>query len=1018
MTKFLLNRPIAVGMSFLALLIFSVLAYIQLPISLLPDIDVPKLAIRVDYPNTSAEAIEENVLLPIRQRMATMNGLEGMESVASNETALLSLSFAYGSRMDLAYVEANEKIDRLLDQFPKSMERPQVIRLNTADIPMLRVHVVPQEAQQMVEASLLTENVLKKRLEQIEGISLVDINGLLAKEIRVVPNRRLMQNYQLTDDILLSSIRAANRSLGGIQVKDGQYQYFMRMASSLEGLEDLKQLPIPLGTKDQKKFIALEKVAAVSWAEQKASGQHLYNGQPSIVLNLHKQHEADMTELIPQVETTLAAFRNDYPSLVFETTQDQSLFLAAGINNLLGSLFFGGLFAFAVLFLFMGSARLPFIMGISLPSSLIISFLCFKLLGLSINIISLSGLALGLGMLIDNAIIVLENINRKRAGGMALLAACSQGVSEVRGALISSVMTTLAVFVPLIFLSGITGVLFYDQALSVAIILVVSLLVSFILLPLLYKLFYSNMEHNPQQDSRLFAWLLRLFERAHQQVFRYPALFIILALTLLPAGYFASQQLTIRGMPAITRNDLVLTVNWQEPIGLAENTKRVQWLQIALEANLLASDADLGLSDYLLQLSNASLQEATLYLAFNSVAEKEAAAKNLSQLLKTQYPLASLAIGEAPNAFELLFEQDLPYLSYRWRPNRLNKSVSNDSLLQLLPIVGFIKGASLEKERNVVLAIDQPALLQYGINAEQLIQTIARLLTSYPITKLSAFSVETPIVLVEGEQGDFESLINRQSIQSTSGQSYPLKTFINMGYQEQYKHILADASGPYFNIFKAQKAEPAVEQAAQQSVENDLAALAAFTAEQALVADIQGSYFSNKAQLKEILYVLLVAVVLLYFILAAQFESFWQPLIVLFSLPFGISGALLFLWLGGASLNVMSGIGMVVMLGIMVNDAILKIDTINRNLAAKPEDVASLYDAVHAAGLVRLKPILMTSITTLLALSPVLVLGGLGAELQKPLVLSVMGGLTIGTGTALFLVPVLYFLLKRKNKII
>ncbi|MFT6036249.1 MAG: multidrug efflux pump subunit AcrB, partial [Marivirga sp.] len=143
MTKFLLNRPIAVGMSFLALLIFSVLAYIQLPISLLPDIDVPKLAIRVDYPNTSAEAIEENVLLPIRQRMATMNGLEGMESVASNETALLSLSFAYGSRMDLAYVEANEKIDRLLDQFPKSMERPQVIRLNTADIPMLRVHVVP-----------------------------------------------------------------------------------------------------------------------------------------------------------------------------------------------------------------------------------------------------------------------------------------------------------------------------------------------------------------------------------------------------------------------------------------------------------------------------------------------------------------------------------------------------------------------------------------------------------------------------------------------------------------------------------------------------------------------------------------------------------------------------------------------------------------------------------------------------------------------------------------------------------
>lgn len=993
-------------MSFLALLIFSVLAYIQLPISLLPDIDVPKLAIRVDYPNTSAEAIEENVLLPIRQRMSTMNGLENMESVASNETALLSLSFAYGSRMDLAYVEANEKIDRLLDQFPKSMERPQVIRLNTADIPMLRVHVVPDEQQQMVEASLLTENVLKKRLEQIEGISLVDINGLATKEIRVVPNRRLMQNYQLTDEVLLNSIQAANQSLGGIQVKDGQYQYFMRMASSLENLEDLQQVPIPLGNEKKKKFIALNQVASVSWAQQKPSGQHLYNGKPAIVLNLHKQHEADMTALIPLVEATLATFRNDYPSLAFETTQDQSLFLEAGINNLLGSLFFGGLFAFAVLFLFMGSARLPFIMGISLPSSLIISFLCFKLLNLSINIISLSGLALGLGMLIDNAIIVLENINRKRATGMSLLEASSQGVAEVRGALISSVMTTLAVFVPLIFLSGITGVLFYDQAVSVAIILVVSLLVSFILLPLLYKLFYSKTAHNPQQDSRLFAGILRLFDRAHHRVFRYPALFIVLILTLLPAGYFASQQLAVRGMPAITRSDLVLTINWQEPIGLAENSERMQWMQQALATQLTASDADLGLSDYLLQLSNASLQEATVYMDFKTVAAKETATQKLHQLIQARYPLASMQVEEAPNAFELLFKQNIPFLSYRWRPSQLNKNVTNDSLLELIPIKDFQEGSSLQKERNVVLAIDQAALLQYNISAEQLIQTIERLLTSYPITKLSSFSVETPIVLAEDEQSNFEALIAQQSIQNTAGQRYSLKTFIKIDYQEQYKHILADASGPYFNIYK--------EQMSDQTIEEDLEKLNNFTVAQALVADVQGSYFNNQAQLKEIVYVLFVAVILLYFILAAQFESFWQPLIVLFTLPFGISGALLFLWAGGASLNVMSGIGMVVMLGIMVNDAILKIDTINRNLASGELNQADLYQAVHEAGMVRLKPILMTSITTLLALCPVLVLGGLGAELQKPLVLSVMGGLSIGTGTALFLVPVLYAMVKRQ----
>ena len=1004
MTKYLLRRPIAVGMSFVALLVFSVLAYFQLPISLLPDIDVPQLAIRVEYPNTSATAIEQNVLSPLRRSMATMSGLERMRSTASNQSGMLELNFVYGNRMDLAYVEANEKVDRLMDQFPKDMDRPQVIRLNTADIPMLRLHINPKEATDLSSISLLTENVLKKRLEQLEGISLVDRNGVVEQEIRLIPKQQLLENYGLNQQSLMQAIQAANQALGGIEVKDGQYQYFMRMSSELEDMEAIQSLPIVIGEGANKRFIPLATVADISLELKPQQGLHTYDQQPGIVLNLHKQHEADMTDLMPKVHELVRVFEADYPALAFHITQDQSTFLEAGINNLLGSLFFGGLFAFAVLFLFMGSVRLPFIMGISLPSSLIISFLLFHAFGLSINIISLSGLALGLGMLIDNAIIVLENINRKRAEGLELVEACHQGVAEVRGALISSVLTTLAVFIPLIFLSGITGVLFYDQAVSVAIILVVSLMVSFLLLPLLYKLFFKQKAEKAQQDSRFFGWLLKGFEALHHRVFEKPILFMVLLLLLLPLAWWMGSKLEVRGMPVISRTDLQMQINWQEPIGLEENQARTEALVQAFDELIAETEADIGLSDYLLQNANSALQQTKLYINFKTLEERAEFERHITGYFDQGFPLASYELEEAPNAFDLLFKRDQAALTLKWRAQENEQLEAQLALLDRLEMDDYELGASLRKEEAVVVKIDQALLRRYNIAPELFMQELAAILRPSEVTKIGSFSQEIPVVWVSGQQKDFKELIQLAKVENREGESFQLSKFVTLSYEEQFKELLADGSGPYFHINFNDVKDPA----------SKLDSLRAFLVREQVVGEVGGSYFADRKQLQEIIYVLLISILLLYFILAAQFESFWQPLLVLFSLPFGIGGALLFLWLGGGSLNVMSGIGMVVMLGIMVNDAILKIDTMNR-LGQQADKQAHLYEAVLEAGMLRLKPILMTSITTLLALSPVLVLGGLGAELQKPLVLSVMGGLTIGTGTALYFVPLLYYGIKKKS---
>lgn len=296
--------------------------------------------------------------------------------------------------------------------------------------------------------------------------------------------------------------------------------------------------------------------------------------------------------------------------------------------------------------------------------------------------------------------------------------------------------------------------------------------------------------------------------------------------------------------------------------------------------------------------------------------------------------------------------------------------------------------------------------MHYGISPEQIINQLERVLGNYKISELKQFAIITPVVL-ETDEKAFADLLKTAKVKNNEGKSYALGNFVDYDWGNRLKKITADVSGTYFSVNLEQET-------VQKNPEKLTEEINQWASDNSLIQKISGRYFTEQENLKELAFILLISVVLLYFILSAQFESFWQPLIVIFTLPFGIMGAMIVLWLGGSSINIMSAIGMVVMLGIMVNDAILKVDTMNRNLKAlEKRDKESVYEAIFSAGKIRLKPILMTSITSLLALSPVLLSGGLGAELQKPLVLAVMGGLTIGTFTALYFVPLVYFQVRR-----
>jgi len=1011
MVRFLLARPIAVFMTFLALMVFAFIVLRTLPISLLPPIDVPQIVVKINYPNASPEAIEQNVLSPIREGMITLNGLDQMDSKAGSEVGTIRLTFDYSTQMELAYIDVNEKIDRLTNSLPEELGRPEVIRINTSDIPVARVQVVPKEGVDEVEVSLLAENVLKKRIEQLPGVSLVDINGKKERIITVEPDVEALSALKMNQQQVISAVQSGNSELQGISVKDGQFRYYLRLATRVDTPSDIENLPVsaPSGV-----IIPLGRLAKVQYETKEMLGYHLFGETEGLVITVHKQASAKMNELIPELKSSLEIFRADYPQVDFELTQDQSSLLNAAISNLETSLLFGGIFAFAVLFLFMKDYRLPLIIGVSLPSSLLISFLIFYFFDISINIISLSGLALGIGMLIDNAIIVLDNITRKREGGLPIFEACVEGVNEVMGALISSVLTTLAVFVPLVFLSGISGALFFDQAVAVAAILTVSLAVAFILLPMLYFLLFSRSKkaYN-NREGKFFQRILNLYEFGYRKVSGNRKVALLIFALLIPLGLGISMLLKTEGLPEIEKLDVTLDVDWNEPISAIENRNRVAKLIASLNGEYAQAEADVGVKQFLLFDGENSIQQSLLYFLFNSTANKDLGIQKIEVYLNENFPVAAFTLGDAPNAFDQLFNSSMPFYEVRWKDLTAKEPVPEEKMdpwLSQFPTQNWKRGPGLQQEASVVFTLQAEKLATYQIPIDKVQDQISKLFGTYTITDIRRFGEVMPIRLKETNTR-FEDLLRNTRVIASDSTSYILGEFVKYDYEDHYKYVTADKGGIYQSVLVA-----------DDNPQNMASDYFRWGQEKNLGVTMVGQYFRDRENIQQLIGILLISVLLLYFILAAQFESFIQPLIVVFTLPLGIGGALFVLWIAGSSLNVMSAIGLVVMLGIMVNDAILKIDTINRLRLQYVESdeinaEQALEMALHKAGQIRLKPILMTSITTILALIPIVFSSGLGADLQRPLVEAVIGGLTIGTLTALFFVPLAYWFTVPKGKL-
>ena len=1008
MFKTLIQRPIAVTMVLIAVMVLGIVAIKKLPVSLVPDIDIPQITVQVTSPDRSARELNETMLNGLRSELVQVPHLTDITCTARDGSGLIQMTFEYGADADYVFIDVNERVDNAVSGWRGNEERPTIARASATDIPAFFVNVSLKNGDpaglKFLEMSDFTRQVIVRRLEQLPEVAMVDISGQVFPQLLVIPDMEKLRAIGIDENQLSSAIQGANVRLGNLSIRDGEYRFNVRFESTVVTREDVENVYIKI----RDRVYQIKDLAEVREEQQKAKGMVTSDGHQCVTLAVIKRTDARMADLRKGISALMETFTHDYPDMDFTVTRDQTELLDYSINNMIKNLLFGALFACLIIFFFMQDFRSPMLVVITIPTALILSFLLFYVIGITINIISLSGLVLGLGMMVDNSIITIDNITQRWQKGEPLADACVYGTQEVFTPMLSSVLTTCAIFLPLIFMSGIAGALFYDEAMAVTITLVSALIVSVLVIPVFYYLFYRK---QPCFTPNRFIQKISVggmtsgYERIIGWFFRHRCvMWCIFGVSVLVIGVLF-KELDKQKLPALSHSDTLVNIEWNERVSVEENNNRCEKIMAQFPDLVEQYTSMTGAQQFALSHTRETgISEAIIYLKAASVDDIREIESRVGDFIRTNWREAVCTTQASGNIFDMLFsEKEAPVVA---RLKSSEKTLEPDQLTTLLSEIRKalpdINIQPAEWNEYIELVTDPEKLALYNVSFSQILGYLQNSMNASSVLRISKGDISMPVVIGVGEK-EARDLIQGSYIE-TGGGRVPLEILLKETRNRDLKQITSGVDGEYYPLVldvKGREARRAME-TIQKVVRQDERFDVSFT----------GSYFSNREMIKELCIVLLVSILLLFFILAAQFESLVQPFIIMSELIIDIFAVLAVLWLFGESLNLMSMIGMVVMCGIVINDSILKVDTINR----LREKGLGLKHAILEAGSRRLKAIVMTSLTTILAIAPFLVRGDMGSDLQYPLSLALISGMIAGTFVSVFFVPLAYYVIYKKSE--
>lgn len=1014
MVKFLLQRPIAVIMTFVALVIVGCITYFALPVSLLPAIDIPRIIVRVESNNSSSREIESTVTAPLRRQLQQVGGLDDIRSISYDGHADITLTFDYGVDTDLAFIEVNEKIDAAMSYLPRSLDRPRAVKASATDIPVVYLQLTLRDGTdseaRFIEMVEIADNVVRRSIEQMQEIAMVDVTGIPSRYIRIVPDLTKTHSAGITADEIETTVNANNYSPGAMTVRDGYYEYHINVANQLRTVDDVKNICL----NHNGRLFRLGDIADIELAAGDDHGISTYNGKRAVTLAIIKHDSENIDRMRSALDATIGWLSAQYPDIDITVSRNQTELLDFTISNLLQNLVLGLIFVFLITALFMHDLRTPVVIGVSIVVALFLTMLLFYLFGVSLNIISLSGLILAVGMMIDNSVIVTENITQWRQHGHSVTEACDRGTTEMITPMLSSTLTTIAVFLPLIFLSGIAGAIFADQAFSISAGLIASYITGIALLPVLYSLTQGRRGNKTTTGGnyRYDRAMNHIYDRVIDSVFSHKRLWIAILILLLPLCWLLFRTLHVEKMPQITHHETLADIKWNESLTSAESRDRIDKITAIAGNDADETSAYIGPQDYLLDDGNRLQQsEAQLYVKCSDSATLDSTTTKIRDHISSHYPLATVSFMPPENVFEKIFTSSDPMVEARLSPKSGTAKSDPTDYMAMRHLIDTQTGDSstgMPVIPRLSVTVDDERLALYRVGYDEVTGRLRDAFKNRQITTLRSFNQYTPISF--GAKDKSLEQVLSQTLATTTPDAegkqslIPLSSLVSLGETSGFAHIVSGKSGEYLPVAFADPADPA--RLIDKVTET-------VRADNGWDIELSGQYFANNRMMNELTWVLIISLILMYFIMCAQFESFVQPLVVLIEIPVDTAFALLTLWIFGYTLNLMSAIGIIVSCGIVVNDSILKLDAINQlRRTGMP-----LIEAIHTAGRRRLRPILMTSLTTILAMLPILFTSDMGSELQQPLAVAMIGAMVAGTLVSIFLIPLVYYLIYRNAKV-
>ena len=1013
-----LKRPVTTVAITLGFVLLGAVSLGRLPVSLLPDVSLPVLTIRTAYTGAAATEVSRFIAEPIEEAVAATPGLVDLRSVSRNGEAVTTLSFAWGTNMATTVLQVRERLDNARAQLPDRADRPTLLTSDPGERPIAVLGLTgPGDLRSIARTA---SDVHARRLEQLVGVASVAVVGDPKDDIRVDVNPEKARALGITPDDVSRAVRAANSGAPGGTVRRGQFRFALRALTEFQDVAEVARTPVG----PSRSGITLADIATVSLGSADPTTMTRLDGAPAVGLVVYKDAGANTVVVTQSIYDIIERLGTEFPDIKIRVVAAQAQFVTDALSNLGQEIVIGGILSLLVIVLFLQDLRGSVAIALIIPLSVLTSLTILQFLDVTINILSLGGLALGIGLLVDNAIVVAEATGRYKEQGLPDMAAAQKATAEVAAPLIAGTLTTVLVFGPIVFVRGLAAALFRDLSLSVVVTLTTSLVLALTLMPVMMVRWRRSKQlpvtsdqsaHPPVtgHGSRVTAWGHRaaeIYEAGMRWSLGHYRMVFTFALVLTVFTVWVTLRLPREILPQVDEGTAVAQLSLPQGTAIEETARQTARLESAAKAlGSAGTYSRIGLATDEEVLAGADPGTSATAQLIIPVPEGQNAQRFADRLRAAVPDLAqgSLAIDLAGQSeFGSLIGREGRLVRVEVTAPRLDEADrwadSVRRLLAPLTTLADVRDAFSGTQPTVEVTLERQRIAEFGLSVDAVANALAGGLGGVESGEFRETDRRTPITVRFAGNAN-EDLATALATQVRG---------IPVGQLVSVREIRAPVEVVRINQRPVSVVEAVVERGGTAKATTDVAdALSPLSPPPGLSWQIAGADAEQQRTTKELSLVAVLSVALVFLVLAGEFASFTIPLLVMLTVPLAAVGGILFLWMTGQSLNAVSLIGIVVMIGMADNEAVVKLDAIRRFR----EQGHSIEDAVLLGGRQRLRAIAMTSITTITGVLPLVFGWGSGGKLYQPLAAGVIGGSVSALAVTFFLLPTAYVWMERRK---